>query len=270
LRQLMFIKFTVIGLDIIPESERGQEIIKHQIYIIFHNIFLYIKFNMARYPAVIMAVSGIFSKKKDFMVSKNTDIVIEGFPRSGNSFAFVAFKEVQNREMKIAHHFHLPFQILYACKNNIPCIVVIRKPIDAVASFLIFNPYLSVHMALRYYITFYETISPYRDKFVTGTFDKVTTNYGKVIERLNKKYMLKYNVFNNTPESVKKCFYEIEKTENRIRGKNKFMERTIPRPSVIRDKLKPEVKKKIQKREYAYLLNRAEKIYRSYVKEDEE
>ena len=252
-------------MDIIPESKRGQEIIKHQIYIIFHNIFLYAKFNMARYPAVIMAVANVFSKKKDLLVSKNTDIVIEGFPRSGNSFAFTAFKQAQNKELKIAHHFHLPFQIIYACKNNIPCIVVIRDPLDVITSYLIFNPYLKPATVLRYYILFYKTILYCKDEFITANFNDIVNDFGSVIKRFNEKYNTDYHIFTHTPEAVQNCFDEIRRNEIKIRGNRGSIEYTLPAPSDKRDKLKPVIKKELQKGRYELLLKRAFEVYNNYI-----
>ena len=64
-------------------------------------------------------------------------VVIEGFPRSGNSFARRAFIMAQDETFdvtRIAHHLHVPAQVIRAARWRIPTLVLIRRPKDAVLS----------------------------------------------------------------------------------------------------------------------------------------
>jgi len=70
-------------------------------------------------------------------VDRATELVIEGFARSGNTFAVAAFSLAQPRPVRLAHHLHAPAQVLLAARMGIPCIVLVRDPVDAVASRLI-------------------------------------------------------------------------------------------------------------------------------------
>jgi len=63
--------------------------------------------------------------KKKFrhrIISIDKDLCIEGFPRSANSFFVNIFCHF-NPHKKIAHHIHVPVQVLKSVEYNIPCIV---------------------------------------------------------------------------------------------------------------------------------------------------
>src|SRR2546430_11542375 len=52
----------------------------------------------------------------------------EGFTRTGNTFAVVAFTQAQRRPVSIAHHVHLPSMVKRAVDRGVPCVVLIREP----------------------------------------------------------------------------------------------------------------------------------------------
>jgi hypothetical protein len=56
----------------------------------------------------------------------------------------------------IADRMHVPAQVVRAARWQIPTLVLIRRPRDAVLSFAVWDP-ISVDKALRYYLSFYET-----------------------------------------------------------------------------------------------------------------
>lgn len=136
-------------------------------------------------------------KRTAITVSRETDIVIEGAPSSGNSFALVAFESAQNRRMRIAHHHHLPFQVTLACRDHIPCIVLIRHPLDAVVSrvsrYGYYQPQtlqavLWVNYSLRHWNMFYERALEWRSNFLVCDFRELISDYASVIERVNAKF----------------------------------------------------------------------------------
>ena len=71
------------------------------------------------------------------LVSAQTDLVIDGFPRSANSYTEAAFEvSQQNLGLNIVSHSHAAAQILESTRREIPTVLLIRNPDDAVASFL--------------------------------------------------------------------------------------------------------------------------------------
>lgn len=89
-------------------------------------------------------------------VSQDTEIVIEGFPRSANTFAVVASTQAQGaRPIRIAHHLHAEAQVLAGVERKLPVIVLIRQPEDAIRSLKIAFPDQDENRMLRLYLRFY-------------------------------------------------------------------------------------------------------------------
>lgn len=172
---------------------------------------------LASYPELFFPLVNLKSRSRKLAVGKNTELVIEGFPRSANSFAVGAFQSAQSRPIVIANHLHAPAQILLAARRDIPTLVLIRQPADAVISMNALHLELSdiqhrsprnntLEQLLRSYIRFYKTIMPYQEKYIVGVFEEVTSDFGAVIEKLNQRFNTKFSVFNHTEEKVQKIW----------------------------------------------------------------
>ena len=130
------------------------------------------------------------------------EVLIEGYPRSANSFTVAAFARAQHWPGsgggRIAHHTHAPAHVLEAIRRRVPAIVLIRDPAEAVLEFVLVKPDLTVRQALRGYVRFYEPLLPHRDGFVVGPFEEVTTDLGRVILRLNERFGTSFRPFEHT------------------------------------------------------------------------
>ncbi len=144
------------------------------------------------------------------VIEKNTDIVIEGYPRSGNTFASSAFRMSQSRPVKIAYRLHAPTQLISAVKMKIPAIALIRQPEDAVLSWVIHRSHLTLEQAMKGYISFHEAILPYCNYFVIADFEIVVNDFGKIIQAVNRKFGTDFQEFMHTEENVQKCFSIID------------------------------------------------------------
>ena len=76
-------------------------------------------------PTVFFPLYRLLRTRKDLTraVTPDKQVVIEGFPRSGNSFARRAFIMAQDETFdvtSIAHHLHVPAQIVRAAQWQIP------------------------------------------------------------------------------------------------------------------------------------------------------
>ena len=120
---------------------------------------------------------------QDLLVDRRTQIAIVGFPRSANTFAVVAFQQAQRESVRVAHHLHMPAQVIRAAQLGIPILLLARKPTDAVLSLVIGTPG-SRSDRLWHYISFYEKDAEYRDALVVGFFEEVIRDYGTVLERV--------------------------------------------------------------------------------------
>ena len=167
-------------------------------------------------------------------VDQDTDLVIEGYPRSANNFALAAFQLAQPEPARIAHHTHAPATVRAAVRWGVPVLLLVRDPEDAVLEFVIRRPALSVGQALRGYVRFHEPLLGYRDRIVVGSFDDVTTDFGAVIRRLNHRFGTEFREFEHTPENVRACFSAIER-HYRTRYEDDRFEQVVARPSEARD-----------------------------------
>ncbi|RMG27959.1 MAG: hypothetical protein D6732_19595, partial [Methanobacteriota archaeon] len=73
-----------------------------------------VKHALAPYPFLFVTAYRLFAPahlRMEKLIGARTEIVIEGYPRSANTFAVVAFRLAQNRPVKIAHHLHMEAQI---------------------------------------------------------------------------------------------------------------------------------------------------------------
>jgi len=120
--------------------------------------------------------------------TRATEVCIEGFLRSGNTFAVIAFQHAQPRQVSIAHHVHAAGAVIAAVRMGTPTIVLIRPPEESVLSYVTRWPELTIGHALRGYTRFYAPLVAHRDRFVIGRFDEVTTDLGMVMRRVNKRF----------------------------------------------------------------------------------
>ncbi len=171
---------------------------------------------IGRHPWLYRAIFRNRGGFEDLLVDEETDICIEGFPRSANSFAVAAFRHAQDEPVSIAHHNHVPAPVLTAVRRGIPTVVLIRDPVEAVISFrgLLLQIaatndeekafHVSYALRLKAWISFYETIKPVADRIVIAPFEEVTDDFGGVIDRVNKRFGTAFAPFHHTEENVHK------------------------------------------------------------------
>jgi hypothetical protein len=170
----------------------------------------------ARYPstATFLARAGRYGHP----LKRGTEIVIEGFPRSGNSFAVAAFRIAQGRPVAIGHHLHAPGHVIAAVKARIPVLVVIRDPGIAVPEFAASKPNLSLRRIAAGYVRFHEPLLPYRSAFVISNFEQVTIDFGAVIRRINERFSTSFGEFEASEANVRRAHQVIDREYRRREG----------------------------------------------------
>ncbi|MEL6496477.1 MAG: hypothetical protein AAFQ41_15340 [Cyanobacteria bacterium J06623_7] len=128
------------------------------------------------------------------VIAKDTQLVIDGFQGSANSFAAYVFQKSQSQPTRIAHHLHSPAQIIEAARQNIPILLVIRQPEKAILSLTSRWQYISVNQGLKGYVSFYSKLEPYIANCVVSTFEQTTKNYDHVIHKVNQKFATQFDV----------------------------------------------------------------------------
>lgn len=224
------------------------------------------KTSIARYPVLALPLQRLRARGE--LIGARTDVVIEAFPRCASSFAVAAFRLAQEPDpTNIAHHTHMPAQVMRAAHRGVPTMVLLRPGVDAVVSHVIRSPDLSVNAAMRGYLRFYEPLLRLRDAFVTATFDEVVGTFGVAIERLNARFHTTFAPFEHTPENVARIDGEIERDYRSRGGSGERYEAIIPRPSASRDAIKAEVRERVRREVPPQTLAEAHAIYRALLPE---
>lgn len=223
---------------------------------------------LGRCPGLYLPLARLRNARTDLrrVVGPRTELVIEGFPRSANTFAVTAFRRAQARPVEVAHHLHLAAQVLYGLRRGIPVLVLIREPVAAITSYMLHSKYPDnspVH-AFNEYLRFYETLRPWRGRFVVGCFDEVVHDFGMVTQRLNAHYATGFTPFIHTPANVQACFSEVE-TVNRMRHGGEVSWSNVTRPDARRDRAKAPIRERVRSPAFAALLARAEALYREMI-----
>ena len=170
------------------------------------------------HPSVFFPLYRWREGDSDNIVQRDTRLVLEGYPRSGNTFAETAFKISQPGAVKTADHVHVPAQIIRAAHFGIPICLLIRRPEDVVRSLVVKHTKVLVPDALKGYARFYEACRPYRDAFLVATYDQVTTDFGRVVRRINQRFGTRFTPFEHSHGNVKRVFKMLDDRNRRING----------------------------------------------------
>jgi hypothetical protein len=193
------------------------------------------------------------------IVQRDTQLVIEGYPRSGNTFAETALKLCQPQPIKTADHLHAPAQVIRAAQYHIPLCVLIRRPEDVVRSLVVKYPRIRVADALKGYVRFYETCLPYQHAFLVATFTQVTTDFGRVIDGINEKFGTRFIRFEHTEANVRRVFELLEQRNVRL-NQGKTLMSYHPNPQ------KETMKSQVLLAPHHALLQRCRDLFSAYVK----
>jgi hypothetical protein len=219
---------------------------------------------LARTPYLWDAAMYVRAGKRATLARPDTDIVIEGFLRSGNTFSVAAFIVANGREGHIGRHLHGAPHILRAVRLGLPTVVLARDPRDAVPSYLIRRPTLTPDDALKEYVDFYRTSWRARSGFVVGLFEQVVSDFGVVIEQANHKFGTRFAPYRPTPENEAATIQLVEEM-NRLECRGEIVETHVGRPSAERVGRKEQTSALLNRDAKATLLAAADALYQDYV-----
>jgi hypothetical protein len=219
---------------------------------------------LARRPAFAKPLARLRGEGE--LVAEDTDLLIESFPRSASSFALAAFNLAQEpARFKVAHHTHAPGHVIAAIRLGVPALVIVRDPEGAVVSSTIRHPGRTFGGVLLGYVDFHEPLLPYRGDLVVGTFAEVVGGeVGRITQRVNARFGTAFREFAPTDENVARCMREIDQDWRRRRGGGAHLERIVPRPSTVRDRMKDELRERYRGEVPARLRERAQRLYETF------
>lgn len=156
-------------------------------------------------------------------MSADSSITIEGFPRSGNSFARSAFRFAEDKEHSIATHVHSHAQVIRSVQLGVPTMVLVRAPKDACLSLaalyyqihdrgmsdkLLAEAKIFLMNNLYSYRRFYENVLRVSDGVIIADFNLVTKDYGEVIRRVNCRYHTNFPLYESSEANKEQVFKE--------------------------------------------------------------
>jgi hypothetical protein len=168
----------------------------------------------------VEAVNWRTVRRPHVRVTAATELVMDGFPSSGNSYSIAALRfacrDQGVPEPAVAHHLHNPGQILDGVRRRVPVLLLVRDPAAAAASLVSRWPYLTVDRALRAWTSFHERLLPSVDAMVVADFADVTGDFGAVTRRVNARFGTAFPVFEHT-EANARAIYSPDEDDRRPR-----------------------------------------------------
>jgi hypothetical protein len=220
--------------------------------------------SIRRYPRLYLPIAR--RRHRGEPLTRETQLVIEGFPRSGNTFSVASFGASQTKPVRLARHEHAPAQIIAAARQGIPALVLIRRPEQAVLSFAIQQPQLTVGQLLRTYLRFYRPLHSCIDQIVVATFDQVTTDFSAVIRRVNDRYGTDFGLFEHTEENARRSLEEIKEHSRERWGEGLTAEMKRSSPSELREQVKEALRQRYREPRLRRLRERADHEYETFAR----
>jgi hypothetical protein len=153
-------------------------------------------------PAFLPIILRLTPRGTSRQITDRTQLVIEGFPRSSNTFAAAAILEASHNMVVVASHVHTPSQVIEAARRHVPTLVVVREPRATVRSLIMAAPHVRVATGIAEWIHHHELVWESRDSFVVGTFQQVTTDFGAVTQRINRRFGIDLPIFEHSPDAL--------------------------------------------------------------------
>jgi hypothetical protein len=165
---------------------------------------------ISEYPVYLAYVRRSHEAGSGKVLSDDTEIMIEGYTRSASTFAVMAFQLAQPSPVRMARHLHSSAHLIAAARRGLPTILCVRDPEPTVLSGVAREAHVTMRNALWAYARFHEKIYDYRSAFLISEFEEITSDFGAVIGRLNKKFDTDFAIFDHSEANVEECFALIE------------------------------------------------------------
>lgn len=218
------------------------------------------------YPRLYMPLARVRHRDRgDWSVRRDTELVIEGFGRSGSTFAVDAFELAQERPVRLAHHTHAAAQVITAARWHVPILLIVRHPSDVVPSHMARRD-IGAEPPLIAWIRFHERILPYRDQLVVTPFEEMTSDLGAAIQRVNRRFGTHFGIFESDPASEAVVFARIEaRNAQRFTAGSQEGARSLARPTPEREARKRRLREQYDADRLLGLRTRADVLYRAMI-----
>lgn len=175
------------------------------------------------------------------LATRGTDVCIDGFPRSANTYTVLAFRQ-WNPGLRVAHHMHGAFQVRRAVRLGVPCCVLVREPLDAVASTVLMDrERVSDDACFESYVRFHRALAPLLDGVVVCDFEELVVDPAVAVRRLNERFDTAFASAPMTPADEASTLAELR----RRRLPAGLPEYLAPAPSDAKERRKAELRERL-------------------------
>ena len=193
-------------------------------------------------------------------ITPSTELVVEGFPRSGNTFTVFALQDAAANQIRLSSHVHHPSQVKHAVVKGVPVVLVVREPIAVLSSYLTYGPHGRAPDVLKEYYSYHQELVPYVDRILVLDFDEIVSDMPAVITRINRRFSLKIPPFDQSPENVELVFAEIARQHHLVHPRLES-DHVAPRPTEARRKIADQYRAALLDPKNNALRERCESVY---------
>lgn len=212
-------------------------------------------------PSLFWPIARLRENDKRILIRRTSDLLISGYWRCANHYAAYAFLSAQNTPLHVARHFHAPAQVMLAVRWNVPTILLIREPQEAVSSATLFLGHIDPLPLLRFYNLYYGSLVKYRGDIVVSDFRRTTGDFNSVIRAVNERYGRKFRPYLKTP--VNEAYVqELIRVEHRTNMHGRI--ETLPLPSCEKDQMKEQISRRLAQPRCEPLLGAAQETYERF------
>ena len=211
------------------------------------------------HPSLFAPTMLLRPRHREYACRRNTDLVVEGFPRSGNTY-LTAIIELYNPRVRLAHHLHASAQFYRASRIGVPAVLLVRPPEDAIASLLHRQDRRSGPAApLRRYIAFHRSLLPIISNICIVPFDDLIRQPDRALQRIASFSRIPLAPYPGDADAELLVFQEIDRRDVLDNGGH-LNERTVARPSPWREERTTALRQRVEGAEPA-LLKEASQIF---------
>ena len=195
-----------------------------------------------------------------FLVDDSTDVVIESYQSCGNTFARKAMEHA-NPRARIASHSHSWANVARGMALGKPVVVLLRHPLDAVASHTVRMRLDDVDWELSRYHRFFSRVARVTDAVVLAPFDVTVERFGDVVAEVNTRFSTRFRLFDHADPAAKAAVFE--EMEREARSSPSELDRLwrIARPNADRAEATRAMRARLGSARHRPALARCEAVY---------
>ncbi|MGE0755271.1 MAG: hypothetical protein AB7L92_08955 [Alphaproteobacteria bacterium] len=145
------------------------------------------------------------------------DYVVQGFPRSGNTFLAMLLKEFAARPVNIFTHLHVPAMFTLALENDKTIFMPVREPLGSVVSLIQMKGW-SCGRALDHYVEYYTNAQRFIDRVQVMDFKNFTRDIPLALQIIEQHSGIPYKKPASHEKAEERVFALIDELNIRRTG----------------------------------------------------